>query len=87
MMQHYNNGDQIVTDEPCLNCTCRDNMLMCFLKVCPYVMPLTKGCTMEKKPGDCCATVTCEQGQYLELTDLTDRVPGPYVSLAASLDP
>ncbi|KAF0296829.1 Kielin/chordin-like protein [Amphibalanus amphitrite] len=61
MMQHYNNGDQIVTDEPCLNCTCRDNMLMCFLKVCPYVMPLTKGCTMEKKPGDCCATVTCEQ--------------------------
>ncbi|XP_037077918.1 kielin/chordin-like protein [Pollicipes pollicipes] len=61
MMQHYNNGDQIVTDEPCLNCTCRNNMLMCFLKVCPYVMPLTKGCSMEKKPGDCCATVTCEQ--------------------------
>ncbi|XP_037091205.1 mucin-5AC-like [Pollicipes pollicipes] len=61
MMQHYDNGEQIVTDEPCLNCTCRDNMLMCFLKVCPYVRPLGKGCTTEKAPGDCCPTVTCDQ--------------------------
>ncbi|KAF0292778.1 Kielin/chordin-like protein [Amphibalanus amphitrite] len=61
MMRHYENGEQIVTGEPCLNCTCRDSMHMCFLKVCPYVRPLSKGCTAEKLPGQCCPTVTCDQ--------------------------
>ena len=62
-MRHYENGEQIVTGEPCLNCTCRDSMHMCFLKVCPYVRPLSKGCTAEKLPGQCCPTVTCDQGE------------------------
>ena len=63
MMRHYANGEQIITGEPCLNCTCRDNMHMCFLKVCPYVRPLSKGCTAEKQPGQCCPTVTCDEGK------------------------
>ena len=29
---HYDEGDQIVTNEPCLNCTCHNQMLMCFLR-------------------------------------------------------
>ena len=30
--KHYNEGEQIVTNEPCLNCTCHNQMLMCFLR-------------------------------------------------------
>jgi hypothetical protein len=33
----YSEGEQIVTNEPCLNCTCHNQMLMCFLKVCPFI--------------------------------------------------
>ena len=61
--QHYENGDQIITNEPCLNCTCQNNMLMCFLKVCPYVKPVGKGCTVEKDPKSCCPKITCPQGK------------------------
>ena len=30
--RHYDEGDQIITNEPCLNCTCHNQMLMCFLR-------------------------------------------------------
>lgn len=30
--KHYNEGEQIITNEPCLNCTCHNQMLMCFLR-------------------------------------------------------
>ena len=30
--RHYDEGEQIITNEPCLNCTCHNQMLMCFLR-------------------------------------------------------
>ena len=58
----YTEGEQIVTNEPCLNCTCHNQMLMCFLKVCPFIKPVGKHCVVEKKPDQCCPTINCPQG-------------------------
>ncbi|OQR78034.1 hypothetical protein BIW11_06677 [Tropilaelaps mercedesae] len=56
---HYENGASVVTQEPCLNCTCQDSMLMCYLNVCPYVKALGEECTVTKRPGQCCPEVHC----------------------------
>jgi hypothetical protein len=47
--RHYDEGDQIITNEPCLNCTCHNQMLMCFLRVCPFIKPVGQNCVVEKK--------------------------------------
>ncbi len=60
--QHYAEGQQISTSEPCLNCTCHNQMLMCYLNVCPYIKPMDKNCVMEKKEDECCPTIQCSQG-------------------------
>ena len=60
----YTEGEQIVTNEPCLNCTCHNQMLMCFLKVCPFIKPVGKHCVVEKKPDQCCPTINCPQGMF-----------------------
>ncbi|XP_022666760.1 flocculation protein FLO11-like [Varroa destructor] len=59
---HYENRASIVTQEPCLNCTCQDSMLMCYLNVCPYVKALGEDCTITKQPGQCCPKVDCPSG-------------------------
>lgn len=61
MFQHYNEGDRILTNEPCLNCTCHDSMLMCFLKVCPFAKPIGQDCQIEKRPDQCCPIITCPE--------------------------
>ena len=61
MFQHYNEGDRIITNEPCLNCTCHDSMLMCFLKVCPFAKPIGQDCQIEKRPDQCCPIITCPE--------------------------
>ncbi|KAK7018114.1 hypothetical protein SK128_026314 [Halocaridina rubra] len=59
--QHYDEGDRIITNEPCLNCTCHNSMLMCYLKVCPFSKPIGQDCTIEKRPDQCCPVITCPQ--------------------------
>ncbi|KAG9509619.1 hypothetical protein GZH46_01856, partial [Fragariocoptes setiger] len=59
MLKHYQNGEQIHTDEPCLNCTCQNSMLMCYLRVCPYIRPLGDRCIIERVQGECCPRITC----------------------------
>lgn len=61
MFQHYSEGDRIITNEPCLNCTCHDSMLMCFLKVCPFAKPIGQDCQIEKRPDQCCPIITCPE--------------------------
>lgn len=63
LLKHYQNGEQIETNEPCLNCTCVNSMLMCYLRVCPFVRPLGERCIIEKVPGDCCPKITCPDGE------------------------
>ncbi|XP_017871483.1 PREDICTED: mucin-2 [Drosophila arizonae] len=56
---HYNEGDRIMTNEPCLNCTCHNRMLMCYLRVCPFTKPIGQDCIVEKREDQCCPIVTC----------------------------
>lgn len=62
--QRYEEGDRIVTNEPCLNCTCHNRMLMCYLRVCPFTKAIGQDCTIEKKPDQCCPIITCPEGIY-----------------------
>ncbi|CAD7077561.1 unnamed protein product [Hermetia illucens] len=56
---HYNEGDRILTNEPCLNCTCHNQMLMCYLRVCPFTKPIGHDCVVEKREDQCCPIITC----------------------------
>lgn len=62
--EHYNEGERIITNEPCLNCTCRNRIFMCYLRVCPFTKEIGQNCTIEKVPGQCCPIITCPEGGY-----------------------
>ncbi|XP_014203374.1 mucin-22 [Copidosoma floridanum] len=59
--QHYQEGARIITNEPCLNCTCHNRMLMCYLRVCPFTKAIGQDCTAEKRPDQCCPVITCPE--------------------------
>jgi len=70
--QYYEEGEQIRTSEPCLNCTCHNQMLMCYLRVCPFIKPVGRNCVVEKRDDQCCPTIMCpEVPVTLQLTSST----------------
>ena len=73
--QYYEEGEQIRTSEPCLNCTCHNQMLMCYLRVCPFIKPVGKNCVVEKRDDQCCPTIMCPQGKSIKplLNDFFDN--------------
>ncbi|XP_046680257.1 titin [Homalodisca vitripennis] len=75
--QHYEEGDRIVTNEPCLNCTCHKRMLMCYLRVCPFTKAVGQDCTVEKKPDQCCPVITCPEVPVDILTSSTTTLATP----------
>lgn len=68
---HYGEGDRIMTNEPCLNCTCHNKMLMCYLRVCPFTKPIGQDCTIEKREDQCCPVITCPEGKQSFLFHFT----------------
>lgn len=52
-----------MTNEPCLNCTCHNRMLMCYLRVCPFTKPIGHDCIVEKREDQCCPIITCPEGE------------------------
>ena len=81
LLKHYQNGEQIETNEPCLNCSCVNSMLMCYLRVCPYVRPIGDKCIIEKVPGDCCPRITCPDGNNLLPSPRAQPLHKPCTSL------
>ncbi|PSN43518.1 hypothetical protein C0J52_21202, partial [Blattella germanica] len=76
--QHYNEGDRIITSEPCLNCTCHNHILMCYLRVCPpFTKAIGQDCTIEKKPEQCCPVITCPEVPVHLLTSSTTAITPP----------
>lgn len=56
----YYDLDEVVTSQPCLNCTCQRGFVSCFLKVCPVLNPPEDdSCYFLKDPATCCATLKC----------------------------
>ncbi|CAH0720853.1 unnamed protein product, partial [Brenthis ino] len=76
--QHYGEGDRIMTNEPCLNCTCHNRMLMCYLRVCPFSKPIGQDCTVEKRADQCCPIVTCPDVPVDLLTSTSTSSPAEY---------
>lgn len=58
----YNHADQVITPEPCLNCTCKRGVLLCFLKVCPALLHHSSGhgCQTVREAGQCCPVLKCQ---------------------------
>jgi hypothetical protein len=44
---------------------CHNQMLMCFLRVCPFIKPVGKNCIVEKREDQCCPTISCPPGKEL----------------------
>lgn len=73
--RQYLNGQAVpIEDQPCLNCTCRQAVLQCYLRVCPPVISLeshkrmlnyepAQKCRMIKDPNQCCPTMRCDLNQ------------------------
>ncbi|XP_049299752.1 mucin-17 [Anopheles funestus] len=72
---HYGEGDRIMTNEPCLNCTCHDRMLMCYLRVCPFTKAIGQDCTIEKREDQCCPVITCPEVEVQLLDHQTTANP------------
>ncbi|XP_026329561.1 titin [Hyposmocoma kahamanoa] len=78
--RHYAEGDRIMTNEPCLNCTCHNRMLMCYLRVCPFTKAIGQDCTVEKRADQCCPIVTCPDVPVDLLTSTSTSSPAEYGS-------
>ncbi|KAK9729823.1 hypothetical protein QE152_g15724 [Popillia japonica] len=74
--QHYDEGDRIITNEPCLNCTCHNRMLMCYLRVCPFIKAIGENCKVEKRADQCCPIITCPEVPVQLLTSTTTESTG-----------
>lgn len=60
-----------MTNEPCLNCTCHNRMLMCYLRVCPFTKAIGQNCKVEKRADQCCPVITCPEVPVHLLTSTT----------------
>ena len=63
------------TPEPCLNCTCRKGVLLCFLRVCPTLIQSNPNdnCTTVREAGQCCPTLKCET--LITSSDISNTTP------------
>ncbi|GFT26951.1 uncharacterized protein NPIL_649091, partial [Nephila pilipes] len=75
MNEQYPSGERIQTNEPCLNCTCIGNTLMCYLRVCPFVKPMGEKCLQEMHVGDCCPKFWCPEVYPYATTEKPDTEP------------
>ncbi|GFY60505.1 uncharacterized protein TNIN_88721 [Trichonephila inaurata madagascariensis] len=75
MNKQYPSGERIQTNEPCLNCTCVGNTLMCYLRVCPFVKPMGENCVQEMHVGDCCPKFWCPEVYPYATTEKPETEP------------
>ncbi|KAG8200438.1 hypothetical protein JTE90_000521 [Oedothorax gibbosus] len=75
MNELYSSGEKIETKEPCLNCTCVESTLMCYLRVCPFVKPVGENCVSEMHVGDCCPKFWCPEVYPRITTEKPDSEP------------
>ncbi|XP_065173743.1 uncharacterized protein [Atheta coriaria] len=58
--ERFEEGVQVVTNEPCLNCTCSRGALLCYLRVCPRLPnPPPPGCILLHRYKACCPELIC----------------------------
>ncbi|XP_054709394.1 uncharacterized protein LOC129219099 [Uloborus diversus] len=66
----YSNGATVEAENPCLNCTCQNALLLCTLRVCPTLIPPQPGCIPTRNPKECCPSWIC--GKELKTTPAPD---------------
>ncbi|KAG5892710.1 hypothetical protein JTB14_002835 [Gonioctena quinquepunctata] len=60
--EKYEEGTEVSTAEPCLNCTCSRGALLCYLRVCPkFPDPPPSGCILLHRYRTCCSELICPE--------------------------
>ncbi|CAH1378707.1 unnamed protein product, partial [Tenebrio molitor] len=58
----HGEGTEVITPEPCLNCTCIKGALLCYLRVCPKLPnPPPPGCILLHRYQSCCPELICTE--------------------------
>ncbi|XP_017773114.1 PREDICTED: mucin-5AC [Nicrophorus vespilloides] len=58
--EKHEEGVEVRTTEPCLNCTCNRGALLCYLRVCPRLPnPPPPGCILLHRFKSCCPELIC----------------------------
>lgn len=61
----HEEGAEVATQEPCLNCTCTKGALLCYLRVCPKLPnPPPVGCILLHKFRKCCPELICTDSYF-----------------------
>lgn len=56
----FADGSLVPSIEPCLNCRCSNNILICALRMCPeQPIPPPRGCIVVQKKSSCCPYLNC----------------------------
>ncbi|XP_019771949.2 uncharacterized protein LOC109545606 [Dendroctonus ponderosae] len=56
----HEENSEVLTGEPCLNCTCSRGALLCYLRVCPKLPnPPPPGCILLHRFKTCCPELIC----------------------------
>ncbi|CAH0555490.1 unnamed protein product [Brassicogethes aeneus] len=60
--ERHEEGIEVATIEPCLNCTCSKGVLLCYLRVCPKLPnPPPPGCILLHRYRTCCSELICPE--------------------------
>ncbi|KAJ6216132.1 hypothetical protein RDWZM_007289 [Blomia tropicalis] len=76
----YDEEENVRTEQPCLKCICRKGVVLCTMRVCPPVKPMTdietdtSKCHIVRQEGTCCPTVDCITDQKLKQDDNKEMV-------------
>ncbi|XP_069669422.1 mucin-2 [Periplaneta americana] len=76
----YVEGQQVtIADEPCVNCSCQQGSLVCYLRVCPRLPnPPPPECVLVHRKNHCCPQLNCrDSGTSKKKFDVrSDVIPG-----------
>lgn len=75
----YSHSEEVLTSQPCLNCTCQRGFVSCFLRVCPQLEPPENddSCYLLKEPGSCCQTLKCSGFNEAEVKPASSSSSSP----------
>lgn len=78
----------VIREEPCLNCSCRQGSLVCYLRVCrPLPNPPPPECVLIHRKRHCCPELICKgESPYHLYRYGSDQVDAHVINIFANYD-
>ncbi|KAB0795125.1 hypothetical protein PPYR_11964 [Photinus pyralis] len=87
--ERHKEGQEVPTTESCLNCTCSQGTLVCYLRVCPkFPNPPPSGCIALHRHKTCCPELVCTDnpaGNRIEARSDTFQIPTGHKKLMGNV--